>query len=69
MTISAILLEAPIIFEGLTALSVEIITNDLTLWSIDTEARLYVPIILFSHALVILFIFSTNGTCLYAAAW
>ena len=67
--ISANLLVAPIILVGRTALSVEIITKEDTEFWIDKVAKLNVPIILFSHALVILFKSSTRGTCLYAAAW
>ena len=67
--ISAILLDAPITFVGLTALSVEINTNDLTFAFNASFASLYVPIKLFSTDLEILFLSCTSGTCLNAAAW
>ena len=68
MMISANLLVAPMTFAGLTALSVEIITKELTPPSIAARARLLVPRILFSDAFAKLLSSSTKGTCLYAAA-
>ena len=59
---SEIRLVEPIILVGLTALSVEIKTNDLTLALMAALAVLYVPKILFWIPSIILY--STIGTCL-----
>ena len=63
---SAIRLLAPITFVGRTALSVEMSTNDFTLCSAAHLATLYVPNTLFLTPSITLY--STKGTCLYAAA-
>ena len=67
MTISQIRFVAPMMFVGLTALSVEIRTNFLTPASAAAFAVLYVPITLFLIASFGLS--SIRGTCLCAAAW
>ena len=66
-TISHILLEAPMMLVGLTALSVEIRTNRSVPYLSAAFAVLYVPNTLFLIASFGLS--SINGTCLCAAAW
>ena len=63
---SAIRLVVPITFVGRTALSVEINTKDFTFALIAALAVLYVPKMLFCTPSTTLY--STIGTCLYAAA-
>ena len=65
--ISQIRLEHPITFVGLTALSVDIITNFLTPYFTLRSAITFVPRILF--CILSEGLFSIIGTCLYAAAW